>query len=90
MSLCPRLDAADLRPISKWDIDRVLETVTVAIEAKRPTKLRVFRHGTLLDVFIADRATLTHRLYANRGGRVCLEFRDSSGGVANLLVRRLN
>jgi len=89
LSFRPRLDFVDLRPISKWDVDRVLETVAVPIDAKRPVKLRVFRHGSLLEAFIADRATLTHRLYAHRGGRVCLEFRDSSGSVANLIVRQL-
>ena len=90
LSLRPRLDLADLRPISKWDIDRVLESVSVPIEAKRPVKLRVFRHGSILEVFIADRATLTHRLYSHRGGRRAgLEFRDTSGAVSNLLVRRL-
>ena len=89
LSLRPRLDLVDLRPISKWDIDRVLETVPAPIEAKRPVKLRVFRHGSILDVFIADRATLTHRLYSHRGGQAALEFRDTSGVLSNLLVRRL-
>ena len=84
-----RLDVVDLRPISKWDIDRVLETVPVPIEANRPTKLRIFRHDSLLDVFIADRATLTHRLYSHRGGQIGLEFRDTAGCVTNLLARRL-
>jgi beta-fructofuranosidase len=90
LSLRPRLDAADLRPISKWDIDRVLETLPVPLETKRAIKLRVFRHGSILDAFIADRATLTHRLYSHRGGQAALEFRDTSGAVSNLLVRRLN
>lgn len=88
-SLRPRLGLADLRPVSKWDTDRVLETVSVPLEAGRPIKLRVFHHGTLLEIFIADRAILTHRLYAHRGGQVGLEFRDTTGAVSNLLVRRL-
>jgi beta-fructofuranosidase len=89
LAIRPRLDVADLRPISRWDVDRTLESVPVSIEANHPAKLRVFRHGTMLDVFIGDRATLTHRLYAHRGGRVFLEFRDATGCVANLTVRRL-
>jgi hypothetical protein len=63
---------------------------SVPIEAQRPVKLRVFRHGSLLDVFIADRATLTHRLDNHRGGRVRLDFRDTTGCVTNLLARRLD
>jgi beta-fructofuranosidase len=90
LSLRPRLDVVDLRPISKWDTDRVLETVPVPIEAQRPVKLRVFRHGSLLDVFIAERATLTHRLYSHRSGHLSLEFRDTTGCVTNLLARRLD
>lgn len=90
LSLCPRQDVVELRPISKWDIDRVLETAPISIEAQRPVKLRVFRHGSILEVFVADRATLTHRLYSQRGGRLALEFRDTSGCVTNLLARRLN
>ena len=40
-------------------------------------------------VFVADRATLTHRLYSHRGGRLALEFCETTGSVTNLLARRL-
>ena len=89
LALCPRLDEVELRPISKWDVDRVLETAPVSVEARRPVKLRLFRHGSILDVFVADRATLTHRLYSHRGGRLALEYCDTTGSVTNLLARRL-
>jgi len=77
------------RDSTRWDIDRVLETAPASVEARRPVKLRLFRHGSILDVFVADRATLTHRLYSHRGGRLALEYCDTTGSVTNLLARRL-
>jgi hypothetical protein len=44
---------------------------------------------SILEVFSADRATPTHRLYSHRGGQFALKFRDASGAVSNLLVQRL-
>jgi beta-fructofuranosidase len=89
LSLCPRTDLVRLRAISYWDTDRVLEAVSLSLEPQRPIKLRIFRSGTILDVFIDDRTTLTHRLYQYHEGHWLLEFRDGGGTFSSMKIRRL-
>jgi len=89
-SVRPRTNQITLRPLSYWDGDPPLEVVPVSLEPNRPIKLRLFRHGAILDVFIDERTTLTRRLYENQDGHLVLEFRDGSGTFSNLLIRRLS
>jgi hypothetical protein len=89
LSLRPRANLVTLRPLSYWDTDPPLEVVPVSLEPDRSIKLRLFRHGAILDVFIDERTTLTRRLYENQDGHLMLEFRDGPGTFSNLLIRRL-
>ena len=89
LSVRLRTEQVTLRLISYWDTDPLLEVVPVSLEPNRPIKLRLFRHGTILDVFIDEKTTLTRRLDENKDDHLMLEFRDGSGTFSNLLIRRL-
>jgi beta-fructofuranosidase len=89
LSLHPRTSQASLRPLSTWDVDRVLASRSLAIPHGRPLAVRVFLSGSVLEVFFGDRASLTARLYQRRQGLAALEFRDGTGSVRNLLWRPL-
>lgn len=89
LALHPRTRQVSLRPISMWDIDRVLVSRTVPIPVGKPLKLRVFLAGSILEVFFGDRVSLTARLYSRREGVVGIEFRDGRGAVRNACWRAL-
>jgi len=91
LTLHPDRDLVTLRHISFWDgiQSRVLETQPVALNARKPIQLRVFRFGTALDLFVDDKVTLTYQLMQHQGGGIALEFRDGKGTINDILVRRL-
>jgi len=91
LTIHPDRDLVQLRHISVWDgvQSRVLESKTVKFDANKSIKLRVFRTGTVLDIFIQDQATLTYQLMQFRDGAMAMEFRDGSGEIKNMLVRQL-
>jgi hypothetical protein len=47
----------------------------------------VFLSGSILEVFLNDRISLTSRLYAQREGMTGFEFRDGPGKITNLFWR---
>ena len=89
LSLHPRTAQVSLRPISIWDVDRVMVSRSLSIPVGKPIKVRVFLSGSILEVFFGDRASLTARLYQRREGLTGFEFRDGSGAIRNLLWRPL-
>jgi len=91
LSLHPDRDMVTLRGLSYWDgiNTRILETQSIRLEPNRPIKLRVFRSGPILEVFIDDKATLSHMLYQYNDGHMALEFRDGGGTFANIFTRGL-
>ena len=66
-----------------------LATVPVKLEARRPIKLRLFRCGTSLEVFIDDKAVLTHPIYQFAEGNLGLQFSDGTGSFGKIVVRKL-
>ena len=90
LTLHPDRDMVTLRHVSFWDgiQSRVLETQSIPLDARKPIRLRVFRFGTVLDVFVDDKATLTYQLLQHQGGGMALEFRDGKGTIRDILVRR--
>ena len=91
LTLHPDRDMVTLRHVSFWDgiQSRVLETQSISLDARKPIRLRVFRCGTVLDVFVDDKTTLTYQLLQHQGGGMALEFRDGKGTIHDILVRRL-
>lgn len=89
LSLMPDDDHAILRGTSYWDTDRELVQNPVRLEPGRPIKVRVFRTGSIVDIFIDDRATVTHRLFRFSGGSIALEFYDGPGRFDNLFLCEL-
>ena len=89
LALHPRTRQVSLRPISQWDIDRVMVSRSVSIPVGKPMKVRVFVAGSILEVFFGDRVSLTARLYSRREGLTGFEFRDGSGAVRNGCWRAL-
>ena len=91
LTLHPDRDMVTLRHVSFWDgiQSRVLETQSIPLDARKPIRLRVFRFGTVLDVFVDDKTTLTYQLLQYRDGGMALEFRDGKGTIRDILVRRL-
>ena len=88
LSLSPREGLLKLRGTDPCE-HLTLETLPLTLDISRPIKLRVFRSGSILEVFVGEEAVLTKRLYKYPGAGVGLEFRDGRGAFANLLVRRL-
>jgi len=84
LALHPRTRHVSLRPISQWDLDRVMVSRSASITIGKPLKIRVFLAGSILEVFLGDRISLTARLYARREGLTGFEFRDGSGVVRNV------
>ena len=89
LALHPSTQQMSLRPLSIWDIDRVLASRSVALPVGKPCKVRVFLAGSILEVFIGDRSSLTARLYQQSSGSAGFEFRDGGGTVRNLQWRPL-
>ncbi|OHB53705.1 MAG: hypothetical protein A2Y12_15145 [Planctomycetes bacterium GWF2_42_9] len=91
LSLCPRPNMVTLRPLTVWERaqSRVLEMCPIDMAGNRPIKLRIFRSGTIIEVFVDDRAVLTHRLFQHSGGFLGLEFRDGAGTFSNILSCQL-
>jgi len=89
LALHPRTCQVSLRPISVWDIDRVMVSRSLSIPAGKPLKVRIFLSGSILEVFLGDRISLTSRLYSRREGVAGFEFRDGIGTIRNLQWRPL-
>jgi len=89
LALHPRTRQVSLRPISQWDLDRVLVSRSLAIPVGKPLKVRMFLAGSILEVFLGDRASLTARLYTRPEGLTGFEFRDGTGAVRNVQWRPL-
>lgn len=89
LSLMSDDNLAILRGTSYWDTDRELVISPVALEPGRPIKLRMFRTGTIVDIFIDDRTTVTHRLFRFSAGHIALEFVDGTGSFDNLFICEL-
>ncbi len=89
LALHPRAGQVSLRPISQWDVDRVLVSRTANIPVRQPLTVRVFLCGSALEVFLDDRCSLTARLYRHRAGMPGLEFRDGTGTVSDCRWRLL-
>ncbi len=89
LALHPRTGQASLRPISIWDIDRVMVSRSMTIPAGKLLKVRVFLAGSIVEVFLGDRVSLTARLYTRREGLTGFEFRDGVGAIRNLQWRSL-
>ena len=88
LSLAPHEGLVTLRGTDPCE-HLTLETLALPLDIRRPIKLRVFRSGSILEVFIGEQAVLTKRLYKYPGGGIGLELRDGGGSFANLMVRRL-
>lgn len=89
LALHPRTRQVSLRPVSQWDIDRVMVSRSVSIPIGKPLKVRVFLSGSILEVFLGDRVSLTARLYSRREGLTGFEFRDVIGAVERVQWRAM-
>ena len=89
LSLMPDENRVILRGTSYWDVDRELVQNPVPLRPNRPIKLRVFRTGSVVDIFIDDHASVTHRLFRFSGGDIALEFTDGTGRFENLFLCEL-
>ena len=84
VALHPRTGQVSLRAISEFGLDTVLASRTVALPVNTPIRLRAVMQGSMLEVSLADRVSLTARLYNSQTGRVGLEFRDAPGMVEHM------
>ncbi len=89
LGLHPWMSQVSVRPISESDVDPLLESRFVALDAEHPIKLRVFLCGSILEVFVDDRIALTCRLYRHLTGGLAFEFRDGQGAFRNVTIRAL-
>lgn len=89
ISLHPAENQVRLRPISLWDTDSIIAARPVELPLNQPIKLRAFVSGSLCEVFIADRISLSARFYSHHSEGVALEFRDAPGVFQNILIRPL-
>lgn len=77
------------RPCNDWDNRQVLLTRSYPIPVGRPFKVRLFVSGTVMEVFVDDRVSLTHRIYSHAKGDLFLETRDGKAKFSNIKVRKL-
>ena len=89
LALHPRTSQVSFRSISQWDTDRVLVSRSVTLPVGRPVPVQVFLSGSVMEVFIDRRASLTSRVYDHATGSLGLEFRDGTGSVNGLSWRAL-
>lgn len=89
LSLMPDDDIAILRGTSYWDTNRELVTKPIELEPGSPIKIRMFRTGTIVDIFVDDKATVTHRLFQSSWSNIALEFVDGTGSFENLFICEL-
>lgn len=87
ISLNPRENLVKLEDAKAWA--RLVEILPVKLEPNRPMKLRVFRSGPILEVFVDDRAVLTHRVHKYSAGDLALELADGTGAFSNIVIRQL-
>ena len=85
----PESDMVSLRGMSYWNIDRDLIVQPATLQPGYPVKLRVFRSGDIVEIFIGDQSALTHRLFRYSGGNLALEFIDGTGRFENMFLRKL-
>jgi beta-fructofuranosidase len=77
------------RPCNDWDNRQVLVTRAHPLPVGRPFKVRLFVSGTVMEVFIDDQLSLSHRVYARARGDMFLETRDGTAAFANIKIRKL-
>jgi beta-fructofuranosidase len=87
MAIHPRSQQVSLRSISIFDNDCILVNRSSSVSVGKPIQIRVFLSGSILEVFLNDRISLTSRLYAQREGMTGFEFRDGPGKITNLFWR---
>lgn len=89
LSLKPGEALMDLRAISQWDTDPVVQRRAVTLPISRPFKVRVFLCGDVLEAFVDDRASLTQRIHRHRHGGIGFEVRDAPAIFRNVTLRAL-
>ena len=77
------------RPSNDWDNRQVLVTRSYPIPVGRAFKVRLFVSGTVMELFVDERLSLSHRIYAHPKGDIFLETRDGKAKLANVKVRGL-
>ena len=89
LALHPNQEIVDVRHISGNDVDRVMVSRHVPLPVGKPIKVQILVADSVLDVFIANRASITTRVYELRQGALALEFRDAAGAFEKVKLRRL-
>lgn len=75
-----------LRPLSEWDTALELAARPINIVPQIPVKVRIFFWDSVLDVFVADKYSLSARLYRYKEGEMAVEFRDGLGTISNVRI----
>lgn len=86
-SLDPGEGHMALRPISQWDVDRVLAVRSVAVPVGEAFTVRVALSGSIAEIFVNDRASLTSRIYENQSAACAFEFQDGGGEISDVVYR---
>ena len=89
LSSCQTKTALSYAALPYWDVDRELVQNPVPLEPKTTIKLRVFRTGSVVDIFVDDRVSVVHRLFRYSGGNIALEFYDGTGRFENMFLCEL-
>ena len=77
------------RPTNNWDNRQVLVTRSYQIPVGHPFKVRLFVSGTVMEVFIDEQVSLSHRIYRHKKGDLFLETRDGKAKFSDIKIRKL-
>lgn len=89
LSLRPDVARLELRAISTYDIDPVIESRDSRIPAGRPFRLTVLLSGSVLECFVDEHTSLTSRIHRYSNGGLALEARDTAATFERILIRHL-
>jgi len=75
--------------LSHQDTLHELGSRPIQIEQNRSVKIRVFLSGTILDVFVDDKYSMTARVHTYLKGNTAFEFRDGLGTISKIKITNL-
>jgi len=70
-------------------VGSLIETRHVTLDTTRPIKLRIFICGEIMELFAADKASITCRVMNHRNGKIAFGFTDGTGKFSNIVIRQL-
>ena len=89
LSLRADVGRVELRAISTYDIDPLIDLRDASIPVGRPFRIQLVLSGSILECFVGERVSMTSRIYRHRDGGMALESRDGRVTFSGIRIRAL-